>query len=112
MAFAGSAIAQNAGRLDNFDSWRPGPEKTKWLLMAGRVAKSELSSTDYFPQKIEFEPAKVRPHDGKVEITVKIDQTKKFKGIGANKKMAKLAAAKCALRKTKKDFSAYFHFTN
>ena len=36
MAFAGSAIAQNAGRLDNFDSWRPGgPQETKWLLMAG-----------------------------------------------------------------------------
>ena len=51
-----------------------------------------------FPQKIEFEAAKVRPHDGKVQITVKIDQTKEFKGIGANKKMAKFAAAKCALR--------------
>ena len=35
MPFAGSAIAQNAGRLYNFDSWRPGPQETKWLLMAG-----------------------------------------------------------------------------
>ena len=35
MALAGSAIAQNAGRLDNFDSWRPGRQKTKWLLLAG-----------------------------------------------------------------------------
>ena len=33
--FAGSAIAQHAGRLDNFDEWRPGTAKTKWLLLAG-----------------------------------------------------------------------------
>jgi len=39
--FAGSAIAQNAGQLHNFDSWRPGSwgrgtgGKTKWLLIAG-----------------------------------------------------------------------------
>ena len=35
MPFAGSAIAQNAGRLDNFESWRPGTQETKWLLLAG-----------------------------------------------------------------------------
>ena len=36
MPFAGSAIAQNAGKLDNFDSWRPGgAQETKWLLVAG-----------------------------------------------------------------------------
>ena len=58
-----------------------------------------------FPEKIKFETAEVRKN-GKVAITVKIDERKEFKGIGANKKMAKLAAAKCALRKTKKDFSA------
>ena len=33
--FAGSAIAQGAGKLSNFDSWRPGRAKTKWLLLAG-----------------------------------------------------------------------------
>ena len=37
VAFAGSAIAQNAGRLEDFNSWRPGSQETKWLLMAGRV---------------------------------------------------------------------------
>ena len=35
VGFAGSAIAQHAGRLDNFDEWRPGTAKTKWLLLAG-----------------------------------------------------------------------------
>ena len=36
MSFAGSAIAQNAGKLDNFESWRPGgPQETKWLLLSG-----------------------------------------------------------------------------
>ena len=55
-----------------------------------------------FPEKIKFEMAEVHK-DGKVAVVVKIDERKEFKGIGANKKMAKLAAAKCALRKTKKD---------
>ena len=36
--FAGSAIAQNAGKLSNFDSWRPGTEEPKWLLLAGATA--------------------------------------------------------------------------
>lgn len=36
MSFAGSAIAQNAGKLSNFDSWRPNRAvDTKWLLLAG-----------------------------------------------------------------------------
>ena len=38
MAFAGSAIAQGAGKLSNFDSWRPGTEEPKWLLLAGASA--------------------------------------------------------------------------
>ena len=36
MPSAGSAIAQNVGKLSNFDSWRPnGSVETKWLLLAG-----------------------------------------------------------------------------
>ena len=36
MPFAGSAIAQGAGKLSNFDSWRPNRSvETKWLLLAG-----------------------------------------------------------------------------
>ena len=54
--------------------------------------------------KIKFETSEVRK-DGKVTVVVKIDEQEEFIGIGANKKMAKLAAAKCALQKTKKDSS-------
>ena len=46
MPFAGSAIAQNAGKLSNFDSWRPGgPQETKWLLMAGATDPPCKTST-------------------------------------------------------------------
>ena len=54
--------------------------------------------------KIKFETSDVSK-DGKVTVVVKIDEQEEFKGIGPNKKMAKLAAAKCALQKTKKDSS-------
>ena len=35
MPFAGSAIGQDAGKLSNFESWKPGRQRSKWLLLAG-----------------------------------------------------------------------------
>ena len=35
LAFAGSAIAQNAGRLDEYDDWKPTSREPRWLLLAG-----------------------------------------------------------------------------
>ena len=52
MPFAGSAIAQGAGKLSTFDKWRPGKEEPKWLLLGGateppkKVKISERRSKD------------------------------------------------------------------
>ena len=35
MPFAGSAIAQNAGRIDELDNWKPTTIEPRWLLLAG-----------------------------------------------------------------------------
>ena len=38
MSFAGSAISQNAGRVDQWKTWRPNEKKTKWLLFSGATS--------------------------------------------------------------------------
>lgn len=35
MPFAGSAIAQNAGRIDQLDTWKPTSNEPRWLILAG-----------------------------------------------------------------------------
>ena len=37
LVFAGSAIGQNAGKLEEWDSWKPMKEETLWLLMGGAM---------------------------------------------------------------------------
>ena len=61
-----------------------------------------------FPEKVTYKAARVREEDGKVEREVEIwlgrsgQQVLRYRGLGNNGKQAKLAAAKCALRKIKK----------
>ena len=56
-----------------------------------------------FPEEVKFGNPEVRKNDGKVSMLLSIESNeRKFRGIGVNKKMAKLAAAKCALRVFKK----------
>ena len=51
-----------------------------------------------FPDEVKFGNPEVRKNDGKVSMLLSIESIqRKFRGIGVNKKMAKLAAAKCAL---------------
>ena len=51
-----------------------------------------------FPDEVKFGIPEVRKNDGKVSMLLSIESIqRKFRGIGVNKKMAKLAAAKCAL---------------
>ena len=58
-----------------------------------------------FPERIEFNRPEMMK-DGKVSIIVRVYKTEddpmRFKGIGLNKKAAKVAAAKCAIRELKK----------
>ena len=57
-----------------------------------------------FPDRVQFKNPVVRP-DRKVslEAFVSFDNgVKRFRGIGENKKFAKKAAAKCAIRQLKK----------
>ena len=57
-----------------------------------------------FPERIEFSKAVIE-RDGKVSIIVRVKTPAdiyKFKGIGKNKKSAKVAAAKCAVIELKK----------
>ena len=41
MPFAGSAIAQDAGRIDQFDNWKPTSNEPRWLLLAGATDPPE-----------------------------------------------------------------------
>ena len=58
-----------------------------------------------FPERIKFNSPEMMK-DGKVSIIVRVYKTEddpmRFKGIGLNKKAAKVAAAKCAIRELKK----------
>ena len=57
-----------------------------------------------FPEKVQFKNVISRP-DGKVSMEAVVsfqNGDKKFRGIGDNKKFAKTAAAKCAIRELKK----------
>ena len=54
-----------------------------------------------FPEQITFEKPVVTKSKT-VSMVVLVGQKDKFRGIGPNKKTAKLAAARCALRELKK----------
>jgi len=57
-----------------------------------------------FPEKIKFGKS-VTSIDGKVSMVAEVQvgaKVEKFRGIGRNKKLAKLASAKCAIRELKK----------
>ena len=53
-----------------------------------------------FANRIEFRNPVVK--NGRVMLDAVIDKTNKFRGIGDNKKAAKVAAAKCVIRELKK----------
>ena len=53
-----------------------------------------------FANRIQFRNPVVK--NGRVTMEAVIDETNKFKGIGDNKKLAKVAAAKCVIRELKK----------
>ena len=62
---------------------------------------------ELFPSKTKFKPPKEKEGTDKVVVEVEISlETMKhplrFKGSGNNKKQAKVAAAKCALRELRK----------
>ena len=56
--------------------------------------------TERFPNKVEFRNPEV--NNGRVTLEAVIDNEIRFLGIGDNKKLAKVAAAKCVIRELKK----------